>query len=71
MLRILKAAGLGDFVDLVFRSFEQLLRSFHPALRDVIAQMGFRPLISDELKLMDERIFKDEPMGIHDEFMNA
>ena len=39
--------------------------------RDVIAQMGFRPLISDELKLMDERIFRDEPMGIHDEFMNA
>lgn len=32
--------------------------------RDVIGQMGFRPLVSPDLKLMDERIFRDEPMGL-------
>jgi len=32
--------------------------------RDVLSKMEFRPLISEELKLMDARIFQDAPMGI-------
>ncbi len=35
---------------------------------DVIAHMGFRPEVSDELKPMDGRIFKEGPMGLADEF---
>lgn len=31
---------------------------------DVLNQMDFTPKISKELKLMDERLFKDEPMGL-------
>ncbi len=31
---------------------------------DVLAQMGFRPQISSDLKTMDERIFSDAPMGL-------
>ena len=34
--------------------------------RDVLAQMAFRPRISPQLKLMDARIFGDEPMGLRD-----
>jgi len=33
--------------------------------RDVISQMGFVPVIADDLKLMDERIFRDELMGLN------
>jgi propionate CoA-transferase len=32
--------------------------------KDILAHMEFRPLISEELRLMDERIFKNGPMGI-------
>ena len=32
--------------------------------KDIIDQMDFVPLISDDLKLMDERIFKDQKMGL-------
>jgi propionate CoA-transferase len=32
--------------------------------RDVLALMAFRPLISPELRLMDERIFVERPMGL-------
>ncbi len=32
--------------------------------KDIIAHMGFRPHIGENLKLMDERIFKDELMGL-------
>jgi propionate CoA-transferase len=32
--------------------------------RDIIAQMAFRPRISPGLRRMDERIFRDEPMGL-------
>lgn len=32
--------------------------------KDVLDQMEFTPAISENLKLMDERIFKDEPMGL-------
>lgn len=32
--------------------------------RDIIAHMGFRPAISENLKVMDERIFRPEKMGL-------
>ena len=32
--------------------------------RDILANMEFRPLISDDLKLMPEEIFRDEPMNL-------
>ena len=32
--------------------------------RDVLAQMDFRPRISDNLKEMDRRLFLDRPMGL-------
>ena len=32
--------------------------------KDVLANMDFRPLISEDLKLMDDRIFRDEKMGL-------
>jgi len=32
--------------------------------RDVLGMMDFKPIISPHLKLMDERIFKDEPMDL-------
>lgn len=32
--------------------------------KDVLDQMGFKPIIPEDLKLMDERIFKDELMGL-------
>ena len=37
--------------------------------KDIIAQMEFKPHIAKELKLMDARIFRDEPMGIKAEIM--
>jgi propionate CoA-transferase len=37
--------------------------------KDIISQMAFKPLISSDLKLMDERIFKDEKMNIKEEFL--
>ncbi len=36
--------------------------------RDVIGQMGFRPRVADELRTMDERLFRAEPMGLADDF---
>jgi propionate CoA-transferase len=32
--------------------------------KDVLGKMEFRPIISPDLKLMDERIFRPEPMGL-------
>lgn len=32
--------------------------------RDVVAQMGFRPVIAPDLKAMDRRIFFPDPMGL-------
>jgi propionate CoA-transferase len=32
--------------------------------RDILAQMDFRPRISDDLKEMDRRLFLDKPMGL-------
>lgn len=34
---------------------------------DVLDKMGFRPIISDTLGIMDLRIFRDEPMKLKDE----
>ena len=31
---------------------------------DILAHMGFLPVIADDLKLMDERIFREEPMKL-------
>jgi len=32
--------------------------------KDIIAHMGFVPLVAKDLKLMDERIFRPEKMGL-------
>ena len=32
--------------------------------KDILDLMEFKPLVSEELKLMDERIFRTEPMGL-------
>ena len=37
--------------------------------RDVLAQMGFRPLISPHLKLMDAAIFAEAPLGLRDRLL--
>jgi len=37
--------------------------------RDVLALMKFRPEISPDLKLMDERIFRGAPMGLRDDIL--
>jgi len=38
--------------------------------RDVLAQMGFLPLIARDLRLMDRRIFDEKtPMGIREEIL--
>ncbi|UII57883.1 acyl CoA:acetate/3-ketoacid CoA transferase [Cytobacillus spongiae] len=33
--------------------------------KDILDQMDFTPIIAEELKTMDERIFMDEPMGLN------
>ena len=38
--------------------------------KDILNNMSFKPLISDNLKTMDTRIFKDEKMNIKEEFLN-
>lgn len=37
--------------------------------RDILAQMNFKPVISPDLKLMDERIFKNEKMNLADDLL--
>ena len=32
--------------------------------QDILRSMDFKPIISPELKLMDRRIFSEEPMGL-------
>jgi propionate CoA-transferase len=32
--------------------------------RDVLGRMGFRPLVSPDLKPMDAALFADHPMGL-------
>jgi propionate CoA-transferase len=36
--------------------------------KDILANMEFKPIISKNLKLMDERIFKDKPMNLKKDF---
>ena len=36
--------------------------------KDILAHMGFKPIIAKQLKLMDERIFKDKPMNLKKDF---
>ena len=38
--------------------------------KDIISQIGFKPEIANDFKLMDERIFKEEKMNIYNEFVN-
>ncbi len=33
-------------------------------VQDILQQMEFEPVVRKELRLMDERIFQDEPMGL-------
>lgn len=33
--------------------------------KDILAHMEFKPAIAEDLKLMDERLFREEPMGLH------
>jgi propionate CoA-transferase len=37
--------------------------------KDILEQMEFRPIISDSLRTMDERIFRAEPIGLKDELL--
>ena len=39
--------------------------------RDIFAHMAFRPAVSPHLALMDERIFRPEPMGLRDDFLSV
>jgi propionate CoA-transferase len=39
--------------------------------KDILAHMAFKPLVSKDLKLMDERIFREEKMNIKDEFLKG
>jgi propionate CoA-transferase len=44
-----------------------ILREIAPGVdldKDVLALMDFKPIIAEDLKLMDSRIFKDEPMNL-------
>jgi propionate CoA-transferase len=39
--------------------------------KDVLAHVGFTPIIDGEPKLMDDRIFHDEPMGLKDDLLTV
>lgn len=39
--------------------------------KDVLAHVGFTPIIDGEPKLMDARIFRDEPMGLKEELLTV
>ncbi len=39
--------------------------------KDILGQMNFRPVISPDLKLMDERIFKHQKMGLKDDMLET
>ena len=38
--------------------------------RDIIAQMDFTPIVRDQLKMMDARIFRSQPMGLRDDMLS-
>ena len=39
--------------------------------KDILANMDFKPLIAEDLKIMDERIFREGKMNIRDEFLKG
>jgi len=39
--------------------------------RDILAQMEFQPVIKQPPRLMDPRIFRDEPMGLRDQLLTV
>ena len=39
--------------------------------RDILAHIGFTPMIDGDPKPMDERIFRDEPMGLKDDLLSV
>ena len=39
--------------------------------RDILAHVGFTPVIDGDPKPMDERIFRDEPMGLKDDLLSV
>jgi propionate CoA-transferase len=39
--------------------------------KDVLAHVGFTPVINAEPKLMDQRLFLDEPMGLKDDLLTV
>ena len=39
--------------------------------KDVLAHVGFEPIIDGEPKLMDARLFRDEPMGLKDDLLTV
>ncbi len=44
-----------------------VLKEIAPGVRleeDILSQMDFKPIVSDDLKQMDARIFMDRPMGL-------
>jgi len=54
----------------VFRLVEEgiMLTEIAPGVdleKDILAHMDFRPLIAEDLKQMDPRIFREEKMGLH------
>ena len=36
--------------------------------RDILARMGFRPRVADDLRTMDRRLYNHEPMGLAADF---
>ena len=38
---------------------------------DVVAHMGFRPLIAEEVKIMDSRLFAEGRMDIREEWLKS
>ena len=39
--------------------------------KDVLAHVGLAPIVCGEPKLMDEWIFRDEPMGLKDDLLSV
>jgi propionate CoA-transferase len=39
--------------------------------KDVLAHVGFTPIIAEEPKLMDAQIFRDEPMGLKEQLLTV
>ena len=37
--------------------------------RDILAQMGFQPVVSKDLRTMDDAIFRDSPMGLRERML--